>query len=77
MATVPWSRLALGDLEMIKLALLTRLLPTLVVLLLAALSAGCATSGAPVATDERALCEGQRGGGVWMAGAGVCLRNGI
>ena len=59
--------------------MLPRLLPTLL-LMLAAFSAGCATSGAPVAaTDwaarDRALCENY--GGVWMAGAGACARNGI
>ena len=52
------------------------------VLLSAVVAAGCAQTGytgAPATTDsmssEQAGCEG-RGGGVWVAGPGMCARRG-
>jgi hypothetical protein len=47
-------------------------------LLATALAAGCSSTQvyAPTSTTERALCEQERGGGVWMSAAGVCVRGG-
>ena len=47
-------------------------------ILLAALLAGCAASGTGAAPtlNQRAECEQQRGGGVWLPSAGACLRGG-
>jgi hypothetical protein len=47
-------------------------------LLVAALTAGCSGvgNGAPASMSERQVCEGQRGGGVWVAAAGACIRGG-
>lgn len=52
-------------------------------LLLAVLAAGCAieVGGGPASTSERdrrerEICEQSRGGGVWLASAGACIRGG-
>ena len=51
---------------------------TATMLLTAMLLAGCAgiEVGASAATSEQALCEQPRGGGVWVASAGACIRGG-
>lgn len=51
---------------------------TATILLAAVLSAGCSSIevGAPAAMSQQALCEQQRGGGVWVASAGACIRGG-
>lgn len=51
---------------------------TATMLLAAVLSAGCSgiEMGAPAAMSQQALCEQQRGGGVWVASAGACIRGG-
>ena len=48
------------------------------VLVLALLLAGCATvgTGGPSNWNERARCEAERGGGVWVEAAGACVRGG-
>jgi len=60
---------------------MTRLTATL--LIAAVLSAGCAiqVGGGPATlTDrdqrEREICEGARGGGVWVPAVGGCIRGG-
>ena len=47
-------------------------------LLAAMLLAGCAgvEIGGSATSSDRALCEQARGGGVWAAAAGVCIRGG-
>jgi uncharacterized protein YceK len=50
-------------------------------LLAVALLAGCsgvqtAGSNGPAYTTEQAICEQSRGGGVWIAAAGACVRGG-
>ena len=47
-------------------------------LLATVLSAGCSSigTGAPVAMSQQALCEQQRGDGVWVSSAGACIRCG-
>jgi hypothetical protein len=47
-------------------------------LLATVLLAGCSgiEMGAPTPMSEQALCEQQRGGGVWMSSAGACIRGG-
>ena len=49
---------------------------TVVVLALLVL-AGCSglETGPPAAMTPQAMCEQQRGGGVWMAAAGVCMQD--
>ena len=52
---------------------------TATLLLTALLLAGCAgvETGPSAATmREQALCEQPRGGGVWAAAAGACIRGG-
>jgi hypothetical protein len=54
---------------------------TATLLFTALLAAGCATAyieTGPSAANlrERALCEQSRGGGVWVASAGACIRGG-
>jgi hypothetical protein len=48
------------------------------ILLATMLAAGCSgiEMGAPAAVSQQALCEGQRGPGVWVAAAGACIRGG-
>jgi uncharacterized protein YceK len=48
------------------------------IVLTAALLSGCSTvgTGASAITTEQALCEQPRGGGVWAAAAGACIRGG-
>ena len=47
-------------------------------LLATVLSAGCSSieTGAATTMSQQAQCEQQRGGGVWVASAGACLRGG-
>ena len=47
-------------------------------LLATVLSAGCSSieTGAPATMSQQAQCEQQRGGGVWVASAGACIRGG-
>jgi hypothetical protein len=54
---------------------------TLVALLIAGmLAAGCAgigmSGGGDARMSDQALCEQTRGGGVWVASAGACIRGG-
>ena len=51
---------------------------TVTLLLTAVLLAGCSSieTGASAITSEQALCEQPRGGGVWAAAAGACIRGG-
>jgi hypothetical protein len=51
---------------------------TATLLLTAALLAGCSgiETGASATMSEQALCEQPRGGGVWVAAAGGCIRGG-
>jgi len=53
---------------------------TATLLLTASLLAGCSgiEMAGPVSatTSEQALCEQPRGGGVWVAAAGGCIRGG-
>ena len=48
------------------------------ILLATVLSAGCSgiEMGAPASRSQQALCEQDRGGGVWVASAGACIRGG-
>jgi hypothetical protein len=48
------------------------------ILLATVLSAGCSgiETGAPTPVSQQALCEQGRGGGVWVASAGACIRGG-
>ena len=52
---------------------------TATLLLTALLMAGCSgvdRGPSAASTREQALCEQSRGGGVWVAAAGGCLRGG-
>ena len=52
---------------------------TATMLLIALLLAGCAgvdTGPSAANVREQALCEQSRGGGVWVAAAGACVRGG-
>ena len=50
------------------------------ILLTSVLLTGCSSVGtgasAPAISTEQALCEQSRGGGVWAAAAGACIRGG-
>lgn len=52
--------------------------PILAVILLTALSAGCAASGTDATwrLSPQDECEQQRSGGIWLSAPGVCLRPG-
>ena len=56
----------------------SRTLAATILLLAAALTAGCSgvdmTGGTPL--TERQRCEQDRGGGVWVPAAGACSRGG-
>ena len=51
---------------------------TATMLLTAALLAGCSglEMGTSANTSEQALCQQLRGGGVWVAAVGACVRGG-
>ena len=48
------------------------------ILIATVLSAGCSglEMGGSAAMSQQALCEQQRGAGVWVAAAGACIRGG-
>ena len=50
---------------------------TAAVLLATLMFAGCSglETGPSAAMSPQAMCEQQRGGGVWMAAAGVCMQD--
>ena len=52
---------------------------TVTLLLASGLLAGCAgvEAGASTTWNEQARCEQDRGGGVWVAAAGACIRGGM
>jgi hypothetical protein len=51
---------------------------TATMLLIAMLLVGCSgiETGASATISEQALCDQPRGGGVWVAAAGACIRGG-